>query len=62
VGDELGDGDVLRCPHADRSLKDGFIQAGRLTVITVVIAVVMTVRWRSRTPLVLLAIGTAARC
>ena len=30
-----------------------------LTVITVVIVVVMTVRWRSRTPLLLLAIGTA---
>ena len=30
-----------------------------LSVITVVIVVVMTVRWRSRTPLLLLAIGTA---
>jgi len=30
-----------------------------LTVITVVIVVVMTVRWRSRTPVLLLAIGTA---
>jgi hypothetical protein len=30
-----------------------------LTMITVVIVVVMTVRWRSRTPLLLLAIGTA---
>jgi membrane-associated phospholipid phosphatase len=30
-----------------------------LTVITVVIVVVMTVRWRSRTPLLLLVIGTA---
>jgi membrane-associated phospholipid phosphatase len=29
-----------------------------LTVITVVIVVVMTLRWRSRTPVVLLAIGT----
>ena len=30
-----------------------------LTMITVVIVVVMTVRWRSRTPLLLLSIGTA---
>jgi membrane-associated phospholipid phosphatase len=30
-----------------------------LTVITVVIIVVMTLRWRSRTPFLLLAIGTA---
>jgi membrane-associated phospholipid phosphatase len=30
-----------------------------LTVITVVIVIAMTLRWRSRTPLLLLAIGTA---
>jgi undecaprenyl-diphosphatase len=30
-----------------------------LTVITLVIVVIMTLRWRSRTPLLLLAIGTA---
>ncbi len=30
-----------------------------LTVITVVIVVIMTVRWRSRTPVLLLSIGTA---
>jgi undecaprenyl-diphosphatase len=30
-----------------------------LTIITVVIVVIMTVRWRSRTPLLLLSIGTA---
>ena len=30
-----------------------------LTMITVVIVVIMTVRWRSRTPVLLLAIGTA---
>ena len=30
-----------------------------LTTITVVIAVIMTIRWRSRTPVLLLSIGTA---
>jgi membrane-associated phospholipid phosphatase len=51
----------LRAPHnvAIAQFITNLGGAIGLTMITVVIVVVMTVRWRSRTPVLLLSIGTA---